>query len=140
MCPNRHSPDYPIEDSVHRHSNTSTQRPDLPSPHTHPGHLALPTMWSEDEMTTMNKKAHHTPAQSECNWSLQPMLTEGKKHQCIAQGSVQSRNHIPDSKVHRTNKGPIWGQQVPGGPHVGPMNFAIWDASHVMETGVIYKD
>ena len=24
--------------------------------------------------------------------------------------------------------GPIWGWQDPGGPHVGPMNFAIWDA------------
>ena len=23
--------------------------------------------------------------------------------------------------------GPIWGQQEPGGPHVGPMNFAIKD-------------
>ena len=23
------------------------------------------------------------------------------------------------------NKGPIWGRQDPGGPHVGPMNFAI---------------
>ena len=23
--------------------------------------------------------------------------------------------------------GPTWGRQVPGGPHVGPMNFAIWD-------------
>ena len=22
--------------------------------------------------------------------------------------------------------GPIWGRQGPGGPHVGPMNFAIW--------------
>ena len=22
--------------------------------------------------------------------------------------------------------GPIWGRQEPGGPHVGPMNFAIW--------------
>ena len=22
--------------------------------------------------------------------------------------------------------GPIWGRQVPGGPHVGPMNLAIW--------------
>ena len=22
--------------------------------------------------------------------------------------------------------GPIWGQQDPGGPYVGPMNFAIW--------------
>ena len=30
-----------------------------------------------------------------------------------------------DSKVHGTNMGPIWGRQDPGGPHVGPMNFAI---------------
>ena len=32
----------------------------------------------------------------------------------------------PDSKVHGANMGPIWGRQDPGGPHVGPMNFAIW--------------
>ena len=32
----------------------------------------------------------------------------------------------PDSKVHGANMGPIWGRQNPGGPHVGPMNFAIW--------------
>ena len=31
----------------------------------------------------------------------------------------------PDSKVHGANMGPIWGRQDPGGPHVGPMNFAI---------------
>ena len=35
----------------------------------------------------------------------------------------------PDSKVHGANMGPIWGRQGPGGPHVGPMNFAIWDGS-----------
>ena len=34
---------------------------------------------------------------------------------------------IPDSKVHGANMGPIWGRQDPGGPHVAPMNFAIWD-------------
>ena len=33
----------------------------------------------------------------------------------------------PDSKVHGANVGPIWGRQDPGGPHVGPMNFAIWE-------------
>ena len=32
----------------------------------------------------------------------------------------------PDSKVHGANMGPTWGRQDPGGPHVGPMNFAIW--------------
>ena len=38
---------------------------------------------------------------------------------------------IPDSKVHGDNMGPIWGRQDPGGPHVGPMNFAIWEYSVV---------
>ena len=32
----------------------------------------------------------------------------------------------PDSKVHGANMGPIWGERDPDGPHVGPMNFAIW--------------
>ena len=37
-----------------------------------------------------------------------------------------SYSDIPDSKVHGTNMGPAWGRQDPGGPHVGPMNLAIW--------------
>ena len=41
-------------------------------------------------------------------------------------GSQSSNNNYPDSKVHGANMGPIWGRQDPGGPHVGPMNFAIW--------------
>ena len=32
----------------------------------------------------------------------------------------------PDSKVRGANVGPIWGRQDPGGPHVDPMNLAIW--------------
>ena len=35
--------------------------------------------------------------------------------------------HNPDSMVHGANMGPIWGRQDPDGPHVGPMNFAIWE-------------
>ena len=31
----------------------------------------------------------------------------------------------PDSKVHGTNMGPVWGRQVPGGPHVGPWNWYL---------------
>ena len=34
--------------------------------------------------------------------------------------------HVPNSKVHGANMGPIWGQQDPVGSHVGPMNFGIW--------------
>ena len=33
----------------------------------------------------------------------------------------------PDSKVHGANMKPIWGRQDPGGPHVGPINFPIWE-------------
>ena len=36
---------------------------------------------------------------------------------------------IPDNKVHGANMGPIYVPEDPGGPHVGPMNFAFWDRS-----------
>ena len=37
------------------------------------------------------------------------------------------RNSVfPDGKVYGANMGPIWGRQDPCGPHVGPINFAIW--------------
>ena len=45
-----------------------------------------------------------------------------------------AESNIPDNKAHGTNMGPIWGRQDPGGPHVGPMNFAIWDGA------VLYND
>ena len=32
----------------------------------------------------------------------------------------------PHNKVHGANMGLIWVRQDPGGPHAGPMNFAIW--------------
>ena len=41
----------------------------------------------------------------------------------------------PNSKVDGANMGPTWGGQDPGGPHVGPMNFAIWD---IFEAGAIW--
>ena len=44
----------------------------------------------------------------------------------VITGSQMDRN-IPDSKVHGANMGPIWGRQDPGGPHGGPMDFALWD-------------
>ena len=47
----------------------------------------------------------------------------------IEQVLIKFIPNIPDSKVHGANMGPIWGRQDPGGPHVGPMNFAIWDCS-----------
>ena len=39
----------------------------------------------------------------------------------------------PDSKARGANLGPIWSRQDPGGPHVGPMNFAIWVISSICQ-------
>ena len=41
-------------------------------------------------------------------------------------GQLKDPDVYPDNKVQRANMGPIWGRQDPGGPHVGPMNLAIW--------------
>ena len=46
--------------------------------------------------------------------SVGPMMTEFWFHE------------YHDSKGHGANMGPIWDRQDPGGPHVGPMTFAIW--------------
>ena len=44
---------------------------------------------------------------------------------------------IPDSKVRGTNMGPTWGRQDPGGPHVGPMNLAIWEHPRMVFCSVL---
>ena len=38
----------------------------------------------------------------------------------------------PDSKVHRANMGTNWVLSAPGGPHVGPMNLAIWVVNTIL--------
>ena len=45
------------------------------------------------------------------------------------QGTSHSIDLGLDSKVHGANMGSIWGRQDPGGPHVCPMNIAIWGPS-----------
>ena len=39
---------------------------------------------------------------------------------------TSSNGNLLDSKVHGVNMGPFWCRKDPGGPLVGPMNFAIW--------------
>ena len=46
---------------------------------------------------------------------------------------LANTKNIPDYKVHGANMGPIWGRQDPGGPHVGPMDLAIWDKLHTVK-------
>ena len=53
-------------------------------------------------------------------------LSQWRKLYIILSSSIYWDLAHPDGKIHWANIGPIWGRQDPGGPHVGPMNFAIW--------------
>ena len=54
------------------------------------------------------------------------MLQQLSRQSFTLSGRCNSFEDRPDNKVHGTNMGGIWGRQDPGGPHVGPKNFAIW--------------
>ena len=56
-----------------------------------------------------------------------PLLSLLYSMSCYISSTYERMSTIPDSKVHGANMGRIWGQQDPGGPHVGPMNVVIWD-------------
>ena len=40
---------------------------------------------------------------------------------------VKNVSKIPDIKLHGANKGPTWVLSAPDEPHVGPINFVLWD-------------
>ena len=78
-----------------------------------------------------------TDAQSQANRSRSfglyfpgVFLLQQKELRILCQGPFTLAVFIdnPDSKVHGANMGPICGRQDPGGPHVGPLNFVIWEA------------
>ena len=59
------------------------------------------------------------------------METDEQLHISWATNNHRSTMHqprnidSPDGKVHRANTKPIWGRQVPGGPHDGPHEAAM---------------
>ena len=61
---------------------------------------------------------------TECN---KIVIITSKRHFYVI--NIFSLRIIPDKKVHGANIGPIWGRQDPGGPHVGPINLAIWEVA-----------
>ena len=67
--------------------------------------------------------------------TLQSMLIYFNRHiyECqryyYRSGPLTSWKSNPDNKVHGANMGPTWVLSAPDGPHVGPMNLAIWGIS-----------
>ena len=51
--------------------------------------------------------------------------------------ALEWSNLASDNKAHGANIGLIWGRQDPGGPHVGPMNFAIWGTAENSRVWII---
>ena len=82
--------------------------------------------WSEIRLySSLKWIAHNAVAAFVFAWDLSVIY---KLHQ---HGIIEHDAQLgPDKKVHGANMGPIWGPQDPGGPRVGPMNFAIWWAFH----------
>ena len=62
------------------------------------------------------------------SWMCSPRITQTVTHPYLQTYKVNRdfSMKVPDSKVHGANMGPICDRQDPGGPHVGPMNLAIW--------------
>ena len=58
------------------------------------------------------------------------LLEDATQNHLLLLWELYLGSNIPDSQVHGANMGSIWGRQVPGGPHDGPMNFAIWVVIH----------
>ena len=69
-------------------------------------------------------------------WGILPKVVKpGRRQDNEWEGEVHEwsgplgQGAPPDSKVHGAHMGPLWGRQDPGGPHIGPMNLAIWASS-----------
>ena len=93
-----------------------------------PQHLFRPAIHKRSNLRHVSPQwqsySHHAGLCSNLAWAPRILLSKNNTHHLFLSGW---HNTIPDSKAHGTNMGPIWGRQDPGGPHVGPMNFAIWD-------------
>ena len=59
------------------------------------------------------------------------LFTDPTKPLALTSRSPTLGKASPDSNVHGATMGPIWDRQDPGGPHVGPMNLAIWVISQI---------
>ena len=75
---------------------------------------------NERQRYFVNDVSHWLVASLESALSLMP-------HAVFPLGTHLKQYTYPDSKVHRTNMGPTWVLSAPDGPHVSPMNLAIWD-------------
>ena len=70
------------------------------------------------------KHRHTAEIPQKATSQVAKLITAGTRPNDI---SAQCNNiTYSDSKVHGATMGPIWGRQGPGGPHGGPMKFAIW--------------
>ena len=56
-------------------------------------------------------------------------IASGQSADCPS-ASEAALKDISKHPWYGANMGPVWGRQDPGGPHIGPMKFDIWDTIH----------
>ena len=89
MCPNRHSPDYPMEDSVHRHSNTNIQQP---SHSPWPPHSSYHVIRGRSDHH--KQKAHHTHQHRANATKVSSRLTDKDRQPPVYQVGLGQRVYI----------------------------------------------
>ena len=71
------------------------------------------TLYTE-QLHTYGGRENKVKGTDECGWYIRA-------------DKIEELGDIPDTEDHGAIMGPTWDRQDPGGPHVGPMNLAIWD-------------
>ena len=79
--------------------------------------------WRIGPWTVRYSQCRILSVQTRCQWNN----PEGHGKMCYRKTwSTDYNKKKTDSKFHGANMGPSWGRQGPGGPHVGPMDLAMW--------------
>ena len=107
----------------------------------------LPARWAQASLATTNRCNHvyvvlffillFMYAVIHCLYSVGNKITTKSNFKL---GGIRV---IPDSKALGANMGPTWVMSAPDGPHVGPMNLAIWlvaGGAMMFDKGVLYHN
>ena len=87
-------------------------------------HMAI-KVWDEITYPFPNANGLHWKL-SACQLQVQSVMEILSKWWYLYFSDILWYLAVPDSKVHGANMGPTWVLSAPDGPHVGPMNLAIW--------------
>ena len=87
------------------------------------GPIVTDALWVRYRFDSKQTAAHNIAKR----WPWLTIPYGASRPQCVPSQPTGMCWVILIRKVRGANVGPTWGRHDPGGPRVGPMNFAIWD-------------